>query len=47
MMTEFENWLLQNEQKFKTYSVPEIAAVAVACGFSREEVATWEVKQTA
>ena len=44
-MSDFHKWLLQNQDRFKTYNIQEIADLAVACGFSRHEIAQWTVQE--
>jgi hypothetical protein len=44
-MTDFQKWLLRNQDRFKTYSLAEIAELAVACGFPREEIVQWTVQE--
>lgn len=45
-MTEFQNWLETNKEKFTTYQNGEIADVALACGFDKREVSQWLVRET-
>lgn len=45
MSPSFIIWLDANQDKFKTYSLQEIADLAVACGFSREDVSAWQTRE--
>lgn len=44
-MTEFQIWLNKNQDKFTTYTADEIAQVAIACGFTYQEVAQYVTRQ--
>lgn len=44
-MTELEKWLEENKAHFATYSLNEIADIAVASGFRNSDVAAWMTKQ--
>lgn len=39
--TEFETWLHFHQEKFKSYTIDEVAKLAIACGFGRLEVNDW------
>lgn len=44
-MSELEAWLDRNKEHLTTYTLNEIADVAVASGFRRSDMATWITKQ--
>lgn len=37
----FNEWLLEHRENFITYSMEEIAEIALASGYSRAEVDAW------
>lgn len=43
-MTEFEEWLLENKERFSTYSADEIVDIATACGFDLAQISQWKTK---
>lgn len=43
-MDEFVDWLLEHEERFKTYSTQEIKDIAIACGFESSIVDQWVTK---
>ncbi len=44
-MNDFEKWLLENKDRFSTYTLAEIQDLAIACGFSRIDVAQWRTRE--
>lgn len=44
-MSDFETWLDQNKNKFDSYTLEEIQRLAIACGFSVNEVIEWRARE--
>lgn len=40
----FEQWLNDNNDRFLTYTLEEIADEAIAIGYPKQEVTIWHVK---
>lgn len=40
----FDQWLYDNSDRFVTFTLEEIADIAIATGYSKEDVTTWHVK---
>lgn len=40
-LAELKDWLTRNNDHLKTYSIEELADLAIAAGFSRLVVAQW------
>lgn len=40
---EFRDWLERNNERFITFTLDEIADIAIASGYNREEVCVWLV----
>jgi hypothetical protein len=44
-LQKLEAWIADNEAKFSTYSIGEIAELSIAAGFNRIAVAQWQTQQ--
>lgn len=45
--SDLKSWIDRNQPRFcdEKYAVEDIVNLAIACGFSRESVATWQMEQ--
>ncbi len=43
---EFKTWLKENAEHLASYTIEEIAHLAIACGFSRGTVAGWQASES-
>lgn len=43
-MTDFEKWLLENQDRLSTYSTDEIVDIATACGHDLAQISQWKTK---
>lgn len=44
-MKEFLEWLQENQERLKTYSIEEIKDVAIASGYDRAIVSQWATQE--